>query len=940
MFVQEVFPQTAVDTVEKLDKLIRGRKALLHLIGAMPGAVANEKAVAAYLKAVPDLLQNQPDLKASLGDFSGITYTQWEAYIALHHEVPLFIYATDAGLTSQAEHLNRLRLARKYPGEKRITDPADLFGQLIGDLREILSPVPSRREFDIDRGKFGNIPPGLEVLTRQDEIAAEAADLLEATRKNRFVCRVKHGLGGVGKTRHCIEVANLYRAGGEPAFFITGIDEEGTDDWLKALAKDLPLLPNGKLREGHAAVVDWLKGNQGWLLVVDGVDCRAVRDKILKLREVADRGHLLISSRLATGWPSSFTTRRIANLTQAQTVDFLQRLILDMRPFDANGNSLRKLAKLSGGLALAISQAAAYLNQHPLEDLSDYEVKLETLDPEIIQFLGEGEPDASAPLSRIWLTSFRRLKPFSRTLLRLLAHLDEAPIPLQVIKSDRVQEIFSIACLSDPYEEKKDRRGGDLEAAFTNLAEYSLITRDEVDSFRVHRLVIGVTLSSVRHSVTMKKWEALIGFVGEILKEGSEGAEVGRGSFEKSYPRKLLFHVIDLLAEYLAQHGDESWANIYPHVFSVLTITDSLLGSLERAASLPLSTRSMLFLAEAAQARGQGSDTRAALAIAKSILRRPGEDSLTKLKAQGMVADLTFELGKVAESVELATRFIAERPRTTKANSFRIAWIYSVRSWSYRTLGRSREAVADGRKAIALSTRYEDSGILNGNLLVTLAGACDYAGLADEALDLYQRAVEAAVRENDVSTEATNLYLLGWFQLRNGDPESALLHCQRSIQLGRDYGFEGPLAEASIVLAVREATLGNFEAALVHIKEAEGHEYDLIHPWIGSLKGAFLIRCGRITEAASVLQSLVRWIEDRFRTEPEDYDSLQMLSLALVGIQLCKGKRDFSSARSVFEKSKSLSSDPGIIAMFKGFFFAHLDDRCVSNLWHEVYGSL
>lgn len=142
MVVQEVFPQTSVDTVEKLDKLIRGRAAVLHLIGAMPGAVANEKAVAAFLKAVPDFLHHQPELRDTLGDFSGITYTQWEAYIALHHEVPLFIYTTDAGPTSQAEHLKRLRLARKYPGEKRIKDPADLFGQLIGDIHDIVPSVP------------------------------------------------------------------------------------------------------------------------------------------------------------------------------------------------------------------------------------------------------------------------------------------------------------------------------------------------------------------------------------------------------------------------------------------------------------------------------------------------------------------------------------------------------------------------------------------------------------------------------------------------------------------------------------------------------------------------------------------------------------------------------------------------------------------------------
>ncbi len=142
LIVQEDFPQTAQDTVEKLAKLLRDCAAVLHVVGELSGAKANEKAVASFLKAEPNFLDAHPELKAELGDFRGISYTQWEAYLALHYGVPLFVYATDKAVESQAAHLNRLRLGRRYPGDKRITAPADLLGQLIGDIHTIISSVP------------------------------------------------------------------------------------------------------------------------------------------------------------------------------------------------------------------------------------------------------------------------------------------------------------------------------------------------------------------------------------------------------------------------------------------------------------------------------------------------------------------------------------------------------------------------------------------------------------------------------------------------------------------------------------------------------------------------------------------------------------------------------------------------------------------------------
>jgi hypothetical protein len=142
MIVQEDFPQTADDTVEKLATLVGGCAAVLHLVGEVIGAIASTKAVDTFLARTPNFLEAHPELKSALGDFQGITYTQWEAYLALHYDVPLFVYSTETGDQTQATHLKRLRLARRYAGERRIASSADLLGQLIGEIQTIVASVP------------------------------------------------------------------------------------------------------------------------------------------------------------------------------------------------------------------------------------------------------------------------------------------------------------------------------------------------------------------------------------------------------------------------------------------------------------------------------------------------------------------------------------------------------------------------------------------------------------------------------------------------------------------------------------------------------------------------------------------------------------------------------------------------------------------------------
>ncbi|HYH69355.1 MAG TPA: hypothetical protein VD866_31970 [Urbifossiella sp.] len=133
VLVQEDFPQTRDDIVLKTAKDIGSCAIVIHLVGALPGSVANAKARAEYLAAEPNLLPAHPDLRAALGECADVTYTQWEAFQALHHDKLLLVYATAAGDAAQAAHLGRLRLGRRFATV--VADEADLFAKLLGDLR-------------------------------------------------------------------------------------------------------------------------------------------------------------------------------------------------------------------------------------------------------------------------------------------------------------------------------------------------------------------------------------------------------------------------------------------------------------------------------------------------------------------------------------------------------------------------------------------------------------------------------------------------------------------------------------------------------------------------------------------------------------------------------------------------------------------------------------
>ena len=140
--VQEDFKDLGDVTLEQLDAYIKLCDAVVHLVGDLTGAAASKLSTEAILSKYPGLPRKFPPLGEDLEKGEPISYTQWEAWLALYHSKVLLIakadcdaprglaYApTDCSRMAQEKHLARLREVERYPGNV-FTSPDNLAKQI------------------------------------------------------------------------------------------------------------------------------------------------------------------------------------------------------------------------------------------------------------------------------------------------------------------------------------------------------------------------------------------------------------------------------------------------------------------------------------------------------------------------------------------------------------------------------------------------------------------------------------------------------------------------------------------------------------------------------------------------------------------------------------------------------------------------------------------
>ena len=520
--VQEHFVDLGGDTLDKLDVYIAHCDAVVHLVGDMTGSAPLRRDVEALLVKYPNLPADLRPLAEALGDGTEISYTQWEAWLALYHRRLLFIakaaewsgrgpkYApTDASRAAQTAHLARLETLKRYPG-CHFHGPDDL-------ARHVLETAVLDLLVRAERGKTRRRPNNLpfaslgSLFKGREEVLEKLHQALtaDASAGTAIAGRALHGLGGIGKTRLAVEYALQHEAEHSALLFVRADTQAQLDTSLAALAgPDILDLPEKDAREDSVkipAALGWCEAHPGWLMILDNVDDAPAVAAVAKLLARLKNGKVVVTGR-AGSFPASLRKLELGVLDVAASVAFLMERTDDDRARSPDDAKLaQELAGELGGLALGLEQAGAYIATERIgfaRYLQLWREKRATVlnwfDKTLMSY------DHDTGLAATWATSVDRLTADGRRLLERLAFLAPEPVP---------DSLLDVAAL-------RDAEGFYARSAQANLFAYSLVSRATVetgkaaqDGFVVHRLVQDFTRRGMTEERRKESLREALGWV-------------------------------------------------------------------------------------------------------------------------------------------------------------------------------------------------------------------------------------------------------------------------------------------------------------------------------------------------------------------------------------------------------------------------------------------
>jgi hypothetical protein len=308
---QDDFVERGVVTLQRLQEEIEASDVVLHVLGANPGAVPPLEQVTALLQRLPDFATRFPKV-AALARHGQVSYTQWEAWLALYFGKRLCCYQvqeqplpTDAqsppnpSQAAQSNHVVRLRQHEHYP--QLVVDHNGLYNNIILTLIALglLSEQGAHRPIALPYAPLGRLFMG------RDAFLADLRQHVDQARQaGHWPTHAIHGLGGVGKTRLVVEYAWRYQDDYVAVLMVNAESPVALDRELAGLAGVLhanldPALPDP---ERLQATLDWLRRHLGWLLLVDNVDTEAARQAVAGRLPDWTAGHVMITGRVSS-WP-------------------------------------------------------------------------------------------------------------------------------------------------------------------------------------------------------------------------------------------------------------------------------------------------------------------------------------------------------------------------------------------------------------------------------------------------------------------------------------------------------------------------------------------------------------------------------------------------------------------------------------------------------------
>ncbi len=264
-------------------------------------------------------------------------------------------------------------------------------------------------------------------------------------------------------------------------------------------------LPAGPTDEARAAsVLAWLNDHPGWLLILDNADSPQAMQAATALMGRLHGGHVLLTTRLTT-LPGAFRRLPLDVLPREAAADLLLDASVGRRPAPDDRAQALMLAEALGGLALALTHAAAYVAARGLS-LERYRGLLATAFDRLIDYSAPTVTQYERSTAATLALSVEQLTDAGRALLERLAFLAHAPVP-----------DFLLDVPVPGLEEE------DLTEALADLAAYSLVTRDlETGTFTVHRLVREITRHALPPDAARVRLTQALGWVDDAFTGNPE----------------------------------------------------------------------------------------------------------------------------------------------------------------------------------------------------------------------------------------------------------------------------------------------------------------------------------------------------------------------------------------------------------------------------------
>jgi tetratricopeptide (TPR) repeat protein len=466
--VQEDFQQHGHTLLEALQEYIVGCDRVIALVG--------------------DAYGFEPDEPARPAGRPRRSYTQWEYFFARGERLdgpqapprPVYVYfARDEYLAQhpppkdqtpeQAEWQRQFRAEIRASGKhwSRFGSLHELRASALRDGFQVRDP--DRRPTNLPYRSLGTLFKGRDAFL--DDLRRKL--LGPGGRAAAIVAPLAlHGLGGVGKTRAAVEYAWRHADDYSALLFVSA---PSVSDLRTNLANLAGVFGAGQagmpLEQQLAEVLRWLDDHPGWLLIIDNVDTEEAAREVEGLLASLRAGHVLITSRIGS-WSAGVDRLDLHVLAPADAIAFLVERAANRRQAPDDAAQAAAIARELDGLALALEQAAAYVEEESLS-FAEYLQHWQAKRKEVLEWHDERLMQYPRSVAITWETSFERLPAPARRLLGVLAWLAPEPIPLT---------LFDAAPLVEAVAEPRKALG--------NLKRYSLARFDAAGaSVLVHRLV-------------------------------------------------------------------------------------------------------------------------------------------------------------------------------------------------------------------------------------------------------------------------------------------------------------------------------------------------------------------------------------------------------------------------------------------------------------------